>query len=271
MNNYATNRKPYVPVFPKECLPENPVRTRGLGYLKAALEVLGQPAGIDEGAVTLIRNVKGVRMPRAVVSVENNVIGFKVRFADSGEQELVFSMKPEEEQALTRAVVGRYNPDPEKLEFEYLQVINAAFIMEHGQLDESDYEKIFASQALMAMLRNTPDAHGKIFQGDTLQGSYYNGAHPFRNGVIIPRPMWAEEGDRRIHFCAKPYVPYLLKDGRLDTSGGPFFCAGKERFSFVGEEERLFWCFGHDGACAHGGIYFPCRSNRWELSGGWEG
>lgn len=270
MINCSLNRKPYVPVFPKECLPAKPATRRGLGYLKAALEVLGQPAALEEGAVTLMRNVKGIQMPRTVLSVENNLIGFKVRFADTGDEELVFSMKPEEEQTLTAAIVGRYNPDPEKVEFEYLQVANASFIMEHGELDESDYEKIFAAQSLMAMLRSTPGAHEKIYNGDTLQGAYYNGAKPFSNGVIIPRPMWAEEGDRRIHFCAEPYVPYMLKDGRIDTSGGPFFCAEREHFTFVGEEERLFWCFGHDGACANGGIHFPCRSNRWQLADNWE-
>lgn len=270
MNTYAHIHKPYVPVFPKECVPDRYMTGRGVGYLKASIKVLGGSATLDAGAVTLMRNVKGIKVPREVVAVDDIIIGFRVRYADGGDEELIFSMTPEESKALNAAVLNRYNPDPEKVEFEYLQVTNASFIMEHGELDESDYEKIFAAQSLMALLRSTPDAHKKIFNGDTVQGAYYDGAHPFTDGVIIPKPMWAEEGDRRIHFCAQPYIPYLLKDGRLDTSGGPFFCAEREHFTFIGEEERLFWCFGHDGACANGGIHFPCRSNRWQLADNWE-
>lgn len=267
MLNTTIYKKPYVPVFPKECLPApDAVKGRGLPYLRSVLEVIGRGVALREGEVYLQRTVRGEQIRRAVSAIKVEILGFKVRFADSRDEEMVFTATPQEAEALIRAVLRQCAPDPEKVEYQYLQTINASFIMEHGSLDESDYEKIFAKQTLMAMLRSTPDAHGKIRYGDTLHGTYYNGAHPFTHGVIVPRPRWAEDADSRIHFCAEPYIPYLLDSGGLDTSGGPFFCAGREHFAFVSEEERLFWCFGHDGACANGGIHFPCRSNRWALN-----
>lgn len=267
MLNTTTYKQPYVPVFPKECLPApDAVKGRGLPYLRSVLEIVGRGVALREGEVYIQRTVRGEQIRRAVSAIKVEILGFKVRFADSRDEEMVFTATPQEEEALIRAVLRQCAPDPEKVEYQYLHTINASFIMEHGDLDESDFEKIFNAQKLMATLRLGAQAHNTPFPGDTLQGAYYNGSHPFTHGIILSRPRWAAEGDTRIHFCAQPYVPYLCSDGALDTSGGPFFAAQKKHFSFLGEEERLFWCFGHDGACSNGGIHFPCRSNRWQLS-----
>lgn len=263
-------RQPYMPVFPKESLPAAPVQSRGSGYLKAILETFDKEIELCDSAPRLcIENNKQYTL-RAIKTIRNAFMGFEVLFAGENKTQTVYSWQlPDREvNMLTEHILSYFNPDPAKVEYQYLRIINSRFIMEHGELGESDFEKIFAAQKLMATLRLGAQAHQHVFPGDTLQGAYYGGEHPFTNGVILSRPTWAEEGDTKIHFCANPYVPYICSNGSLDTSGGPFFSAEKEHFTFLGEEERLFWCFGHDGACGNGGIYFPCRSNRWQLGEG---
>jgi len=261
------HQQPFVPVFPKESLPSSPANNRGVTYLKAVLEVLGKPVELPDNAPRLCIKEKDTYRLRPIRNIADAFWGFDVVFADTGKSDKVytFNMHGKEVSMLTEFILGMYNPDLQRIEYEYLKIINASFIMEHGDLNEKDFEKIFNAQKLMATLRLGANAHRVMFPGDTLQGAYYNGKHPFTNGVILSKPTWATEEDRRIHFCAEPYIPYITESGKLDTSGGPFFSIEQEHFSFIGEEERLFWCFGHDGACGNGGIHFPCRSNRWAL------
>lgn len=262
------SRQPFIPDFPKECLPNSPARERGVPYLKAILDTLDSTVVLPTNAPLLCVKQKETFVLRPVKSIANTFLGFDVVFADTGEKDRIYSfnMPLRETAMLAEFIQQHFNPDPARVEYEYLQTINASFIMQHGELDKDDYEKIFEAQRLMATLRLGAQSHRTPFPGDTIQGTYYNGKHPFQKGVIIPKPRWADEQDTKIHFCAEPYVPYITKEGHIDTSGGPFFSAEKKHLTFVGEEERLFWCFGHNGACANGGIHFPCRSNRWELS-----
>lgn len=266
IRNYG--KTPFTPTFPKECLPDTKAYGRGTAYLRAIADAIGQTIELTDSAPRLCIKQANTVTLRPVKAIRPTYMGFDILFADTGKQERIFSWQlPEREvNILNEHIMEHFHPDPAKIELEYLKLINASFIMEHGELDESDFEKIFNAQKLMATLRLGAQAHSTPFPGDTLQGSYYHGSHPFTNGIILSRPRWAAEGDTRIHFCAQPYVPYLCRDGALDTSGGPFFAAEREYLTFLGEEERLFWCFGHDGACGNGGIHFPCRTNRWLLS-----
>lgn len=263
----SSNRKPYFPAFPQECLPKTPASTRGITYLKAVLATLGGKVDLppDAPAFTVKRR-DGVERIR-IKSIADAFMGFDVERADTGEKErlFTFTMNAQESARFTEDIVRRMGPDPVKVEYEYLRLINAAFVMQHGELDASDFEKIFNAQRLAMTARSTPAAHRTVFTGDTVQGAYYGGKHPFGAGIIVQKPTWAAEDDTNIHFCAEPFEPYMAANGNLDPSGGPWFSAGRNHFTFVGEEERLFWCFGHAGMCAGGGIHFPCRSNRWAL------
>ncbi len=260
-------KDPFIPVFPQESLPvAGKTADRGLSYLKAVIETLGCKIDLTNNAPGIcVKGTDGSWQVRPLKSIENNFLGFKVVYADNGEKDTIFSSPAREINLLTDWIIRNYNPDPQKIEFEYLQILNAGFIMEHGDLDEKDYEKIFKAQVTMAMLRTQPSAHTTLYPGDTLRGAYYDGKFPFTRGLVVQRPQWAEKNDTKIHFCAEPYIPFICKNGGMDCSGGPWFSAEKKHFSFLGEGERLFQVFGHAGVCGNGAIEFPCRSNTWQL------
>ena len=262
------HQKPSIPVFPKESLPvPGKSADRGLSYLKAVVEVLGCKVEVGSDAPRICeKNKDGHWRLRPLRSIENACLGFTVVWDDTGEKDMLFSSPAREVSLLTDWILKRYNPDPNKVEYEYLQVINARFIYEHGPLNDEDINKIIEFQKLMATMRLGAQARLTPFPGDTLQGAYYDGKFPFNNGLIVQRPAYAEENDNKIHFCAGPYIPFITEKGHMDCSGGPWFSADKRHFTYAGEGERLFQFFGHDGPCANGAVTFPARSNNWHLS-----
>lgn len=261
-------KEPFVPTFPKESLPEaGKTPDRGLTYLKAVIETLGCKVDLGRKAPPIcVKDREGKYQLRTLRSMENNFIGIRVVYEDDGREDMIYSSPAREVNLIADWILHKYNPDPQKVEFEYIQLLNARYIYEHGDLREEDFAKVFEIQRTMTLLRSTPRAHTNPVQGDTLRGAYYDGAHPFCNGVIIPKPVWAEEGDTKIHFCAQPYIPFLTTQAAMSCSGGPFFSAEKRHFTFEGEGERLFNYFNNTQLWAPYAITFPCRSNVWTLS-----
>ena len=157
------------------------------------------------------------------------------------------------------------NPDiPDSIiERDYLRALNKSFICEHGELDESDLRKISQTRSVLNIARARVAGKEIPLPGDIVEGAYYNGKHPFHYGIIDSRDYMTEEG--RLTICAggSPYI--VPSTASLSISGGPFFSVEPRHLTYIGKEERLFWTFGHDGACANGGVYFPVTVNCWTL------
>lgn len=161
--------------------------------------------------------------------------------------------------------------DKEELRRQYLlRRANIQFINEHGDLEEEDFRKMDTMRQLIENARVFPDGERRPLVGDTVQGAYYQGRHPFENGLLDTPYPWQEDGD--LVLCAHPYVPFCTTSKSrpegysLSTSGGPFFHIKAEHLEYDGKEERLFTVWGHDGACANGTLRFPVTVNRWRLS-----
>lgn len=247
---------------------QNPVRSgRGLAWLKAAITVLGGKVILPDQAPRIWIRTNDVLRTRPVCIIEDNEFSLVATFSDNDEKKMLFSVSTRGTDELTRFLLNYYKPDLKKVEMKYLNIINATFIMAHGALDASDYEKIASAQKLMFALRLGLYARKMPFVGDTLEGAYYDLKYPFNNGIIVQRPPYAPEGDERIHFCAEPYIPFInTSNGNLNVSGGPWFAADKSCFEYLGIDERLFQVFGHEGPCADGAICFPCVTTRWRLT-----
>ena len=50
------------------------------------------------------------------------------------------------------------------------------------------------------------------------------------------------------------------------TSGGSFSHHEMNGFTYIGKTTNTFWTFGHNGACANGGVYFTATVNLWECN-----
>lgn len=142
---------------------------------------------------------------------------------------------------------------------------NIGFISLYGDLDQSDWDKIELFRKLLAERRaeccDTPEP----LPGDIVEGAYYDGKCPFKNGVIES----AKGFKKPLSVCAKPYVPFISLGSHdkinVSTSGGPFFGFSNEDLEYVGNGERLFCDWGHCGACANGAIDFKAKVNRWRV------
>jgi hypothetical protein len=161
-----------------------------------------------------------------------------------------------------------YPSDPEGTVEKRLAIrlMNARFIGQHGDLRESDY-------ALMAETRTAIESarEGAIkpLPGDTVEGAYYDGAQPFKKGMLDTPYHWYEPDE--ISLCAQPYSPFVtLTDKRpegyaFSMSGGPFFKLKTEDLEHIGKDTRVFTVWGHEGPCANGAIVFEAEVNRWRL------
>lgn len=185
--------------------------------------------------------------------------------ADNPDKEfLLWGLSAEGTDALQAAILNSRPDIPNEniLERDYLRALNKQFICEHGELNESDLLKISKARNIMTLSRMSKKPIP--MPGDSVEGAYYSGKFPFRFGIIDSRNYMLEDG--MLTFCAAG-SPYIIPDsGDLSISGGPFFRVEPKHLTFAGQEEKIFWTFGHDGACAHGGIHFPVLVNRWKLS-----
>ena len=143
---------------------------------------------------------------------------------------------------------------------------NIGFISLYGDLDQSDWNKIELFRKLLAERRTECCDTPEPLPGDIVEGAYYNGKFPFKNGVIES----AKGFQKPLSVCAKPYVPFISLGSHdkinVSTSGGPFFGFSNEDLEYVGEDERLFCDWGHSGPCANGAIDFKAKVNRWRIN-----
>ena len=148
-----------------------------------------------------------------------------------------------------------------------IRMCNVLFICEHGDLTEEDFDLIRERRCLFQKDR---EAAGQVpLPGDTVAGTYFDGACPFGHGVIETRPFGEED---RLSVCTHPYgAPWAHeRGGRLyvNTSGGPYFCYDPDQLEHVGDDTRLFTEWGHAGVCAHGTVTFPVEVASWRLREG---
>lgn len=146
-----------------------------------------------------------------------------------------------------------------------LREYNLSFISEHGDLNEDDFAFIDCIQHKFAVLHQA-DEDGCIPKpGDTVEGTYYDGACKFSRGVVES----FRTNENRLSVCTSPYgEPWVHKKDDaivVTTSGGPYFGYAKQDFQYKGKEKRLFREFGHAGVCANGTISFPVEVNCWKV------
>lgn len=180
----------------------------------------------------------------------------------------------EEMMKIFRFILKNYNfPEQDKCLFPlkreeledrvFTRERNIGFISLYGDLDQSDWDMIKIYREKLATERKKHS--GVPLPGDIVEGAYYDGECPFKNGVIE-----SVKGFKKpLSVCAKPYVPFISlgSDDKINvsTSGGPFFGFSNEDLEYVGEDERLFCDWGHCGACANGALDFKAKVNRWRI------
>lgn len=182
----------------------------------------------------------------------------------------------EEMMKIFRFILKNYNfPEQDKCLFPlkreeledrvFTRERNIGFISLYGDLDQSDWDKIELFRKLLAERRAEYSDTPEPLPGDIVEGAYYDGICPFKNGVIES----AKGFKKPLSVCAKPYVPFISLGSHdkinVSTSGGPFFGFSNEDLEYVGEDERLFCDWGHCGACANGAIDFKAKVNRWRI------
>ena len=180
----------------------------------------------------------------------------------------------EERMAIFQFILKNYNfPEQDKCLFPlkreeledrvFTRERNIGFISLYGDIDQRDWDMIKTCREILAAERM--EHSGIPLPGDIVEGAYYNGIYPFKNGVIE-----STEGFKQpLSVCAEPYVPFISLSSRdkinVSTSGGPFFGFLNEDLEYVGEDERLFCDWGHCGPCANGAIDFKAKVNRWRI------
>lgn len=156
----------------------------------------------------------------------------------------------------------------EQLLQEHLQLRerNMEFIALHGDLRESDFEMIRATQEAVKKAHEAISENPVPLPGDIIEGAYYDGKFPFKNGVLESIPGFKKP----LNVCAQPYTPFIyLRDETpgyyIHTSGGPFFSFSPEDLELVGKDTREVCDWGHNGPCASGTVHFPVEVNRWRI------
>ena len=155
------------------------------------------------------------------------------------------------------------------LERARLRERNIAFISHYGDITKKDLDMMTGYQKVMQQLREEMKDHPVPLVGDTVEGAYYSGKHPFTKGVIGSAPGWTKQ----FSICAEPYIPFLFytkerKAVGMSVSGGPFFGMDAKDLEYVGTDERYFCDWGHNGPCADGSFEFPVKVNKWRIKEG---
>lgn len=164
-----------------------------------------------------------------------------------------------------------YPADPEgTLEERFaLRSINQRFIHAHGDLNETDFTKM---ASVKEAIENARKGKCVPLPGDSVEGAYYDGKHPFKRGMLDTPYPWYDPDE--ISLCASPYSPFVfLTEGRpegysFSMSGGPFFKMKASDLEYVGKDTREFTVWGHNGPCTDGCVCFTAEVNRWKLKEG---
>ena len=144
---------------------------------------------------------------------------------------------------------------------ERLQKINEGGFLSRYCFSKLDYDKI--QNALDRLAFHHMPASDKPKVGDLVEGAYYDGTCPFKNGRIE-----SIEGDV-ITVCCKPFVPFVsfTEKGKpsLSISDGPFMTYKLEEFQPVREEKAQYKIWSSQGACANGAIIIEADVKRWKI------
>ena len=171
-----------------------------------------------------------------------------------------------EKETIADYVLEQYGlpADPqEKLEERYaLRRLNLGFINEHGDLDESDFAEINKISDIVGKTRRFPDNNIRPTAGDLVEGAYYNGKYPFKQGLITSERTGRD--NELLCVCAEPNIPFVHESGyhpdgySLSVSGGPFFNFKEQELEYIGTGgSRFMHVWGHYGPCRNGAVKFP--------------
>lgn len=152
------------------------------------------------------------------------------------------------------------------MEREQFISINGRFLSSHilKDVDFEMAENYIASIAYNHERCKTPQV------GDIVEGAYYDGAYPYKNGTIE-----AINPDGSLSICYQPYIPFirLKKDGfiGMSVSGGPFGNHNVEELVLVEENDEAMFCdWGSCGACKDGAVNFIAPVRRWRIPYEWK-
>lgn len=86
-------------------------------------------------------------------------------------------------------------------------------------------------------------------------------------GEYFPHAMITNIYDNT-EICENGNMYTNIHEGEFchSTSGGSFSHHEMKGFTYIGKTTRTFWTFGHNGACANGGVYFTATVNLWECN-----
>lgn len=142
-----------------------------------------------------------------------------------------------------------------KYTVETLKKENYHFDYEHG-ITESDVMKV---NKIIDAIENSRSTE-RIQVGDVVQ--YTN-----EYGEYFPHAMITNIYDNT-EICENGNMYTNIHEGEFchSTSGGSFSHYEMKGFTYIGKTTRTFWTFGHNGACANGGVYFTATVNLWECN-----
>lgn len=142
-----------------------------------------------------------------------------------------------------------------KYTVETLKKENYHFDYEHG-ITESDVMKV---NKIIDAIENSRSTE-RIQVGDVVQ--YTN-----EYGEYFPHAMITNIYDN-MEICENGNMYTNIHEGEFchSTSGGSFSHHEMKGFTYIGKTTRTFWTFGHNGACANGGVYFTATVNLWECN-----
>lgn len=143
----------------------------------------------------------------------------------------------------------------EKYTVEMLKEENALFDREYS-ITESDVNKV---NKIIEFIENSRTKE-QIQVGDAVQ--YTN-----EYGEYYPLAIITNLNDDA-EICENGSMHTNLYKGKFchSTSGGSFSHHSINDFKYIGTISKIFWTFGHEGACANGGVYFTVTVNLWECN-----
>lgn len=138
---------------------------------------------------------------------------------------------------------------------ETLKKENYHFDNEYG-VTETDVEKV---NKIIDVIENSRSTE-RVQVGDVVQ--YTN-----EYGEYFPHAMITKINDD-VEICENGSMHTSIYDDEFchSTSGGSFSHHEMNGFTYIGKTTRTFWTFGHNGACANGGVYFTATVNLWECN-----
>lgn len=143
-----------------------------------------------------------------------------------------------------------------KYTIESLKKENPLFDREYGTT-ESDVNKV---NKIIEFIENSRTKE-QIQVGDVVQ--YTN-----EYGEYYPHAIITNLDNDDAEICENGSMHTNIYKGEFchSTSGGSFSHYNIKKFTYIGTTTRTFWTFGHESACANGGVYFTATVNLWECN-----